>query len=107
METDIVIRALTSIAHGLYYRIMKKQRLPAGLDVQVGRVIDGHVEEVWDAKLKTCLNRPFGYARMFDALVDVGPIPGQSRWLMRFYEGVAFMVETNPRATVPSRDILM
>ncbi len=98
VEADIVIRALTRIAHGLFYKIMKKQRLPTDLDVQVGRVADGHVDEVWEAKLRRCLNKPFGYPRMFEALIDVGLIPGQTRWLMRFYEGVVFMVETKPRA---------
>lgn len=100
IEMDIAIRTLTRIAYGLYYQIMKRQRLPADLDVQVGRVIDGHVGEVWEARIKSCLNKPFGYPRMFDGLIDVGPTPGQSRWLMRFYEGVAFSVETKPGVAI-------
>lgn len=97
VETDLVIRTLTRIAYGIYYRVMKRQRLPRDLDVQVGRVNDGHVAEVWDAKIKKGTNGPLGYPRMFDALLNVGPIPGQSSWLMCFYEGVTFSVETNPR----------
>ncbi len=96
VEGGPVVRTLERVVRGMFFLWMGV-RLPTDLHVEVCRVPAYNVDKQWAEMTEAGAGGPGGYRNVFEAKFFPGTDnSGHTYWMIRYYWGVAFTVETYP-----------